>query len=292
MKKIIGITIIIISIITAIYIIQIINENNITTESSTVQNTIEISTNTQDNSSLFLIGTNQEDYIGISETGVELFTRYLLTPKEENRQLYDSLGPKNANQTTVVIIPVFTALAYSDHGFYYYYAGRCSEECLTVNAISAYPTLKFDYRSSAMANQVFDFLGYDRISDADVDKDPSILDKYDRVILLHNEYVTKKMFDAITNHPKVIYLYPNALYAEISADEETSSITLIRGHGYPEKNIANGFNWKYENTNPYEFDKECKNWEFYKINNGFMLNCYPEQIIFSDVKLLQTIRDL
>ena len=45
--------------------------------------------------------------------------------------------------------------------------------------------------------------------------------------MLHNEYVTQAMFDAITNHPNVIYLYPNALYAEIEVDYENNLITLI-----------------------------------------------------------------
>ena len=67
---------------------------------------------------------------------------------------------------------------------------------------------------------------------------------------------------------------------------------MIRGHGYPEKDVENGFNWEFENTRPYEFDTECKNWEFYKIDNGFMLNCYPESIIYHDMKLLKIIRDL
>ena len=43
--------------------------------------------------------------------------------------------------------------------------------------------------------------------------------------------------------------------------------------------ILNGFDWKNENTHPYEYDIECENWEFYPTNgmpNGHMLNCYPE----------------
>ena len=100
------------------------------------------------------------------------------------------------------------------------------------------------------------------------------------------------MFDAITNHPKVVYLYPNALYAEISLDYDNSTISLVRGHGYPDKSIVNGFDWKFENTDPYEYDTECKNWEFYQIDNGYMLNCYPEKILPYDLKLLKTIIDL
>ena len=68
-----------------------------------------------------------------------------------------------------------------------------------------------------------------------IDKNPDMLKKYDKVIMLHNEYVTRNMFDAITNHPNVIYLYPNALYAEIEVDYENNLMTLIRGHGYPER---------------------------------------------------------
>jgi hypothetical protein len=294
MKKIILASIIIVSSITLAYIIQMANENSNIKYSDTVQNNIEsdIPTNVKTYDSLFRVAAYPDDYIGKSQTGASGYSKYVLTPIEGNMQLYNSLSSKNTNQTTVVVIPIFTLLAYAHNSFYDYYAGNCGKECLTINAITVFPTLKFDYRSSANAKQVFEILGYDTITDADIDKDPSILTKYDKIILLHSEYVTKKMFDAITKHPKVIYLYPNSLYAEISADEETSSIKLIRGHGYPDKNIANGFNWKFDNTNPYEFDKECNKWEFYKIDNGFMLNCYPDQIIFSDERLLQTIRDL
>ncbi|MCV0392751.1 MAG: hypothetical protein K5790_05585 [Nitrosopumilus sp.] len=293
MKKIIKISISVVLIIAAAYVIQnIVGEKTSLVPESIQENDRKDNTSTVSENSLFFVYTEEDDFIGKSESGVDNFVRYLLHPKKENMELYNSLSSKNTKQSTVVIIPLFTMLAYTNPGFYDYYAGICDESCLTVNAISAHQNAKFDYRSSAMANQVFQILGYERISDADVNQDPSILSKYDRVILLHNEYVTKKMFDAITNHPKVIYLYPNALYAEISVDEKNSTITLIRGHGYPEETIANGFDWEFENTDPYEFDKKCENWEFYEIDNGFMLNCYPEEIIFNDVKLLETIRDL
>ena len=100
------------------------------------------------------------------------------------------------------------------------------------------------------------------------------------------------MFNAITSHPNVIYLYPNALYAEINVDYEKNEITLIRGHNYPESEIINGFEWEYENTHPYEYDSECENWEFYDIHNGKMLNCFPEYRIFQDELLLKTLKEL
>jgi len=189
---------------------------------------------------------------------------------------------------SLVIIPIFTASAYSTNGFYDFYKEWC-DTCTTTKIVSME---KLDYNSSGNAVQVLKLLGYDSITDIELDKNPSLINKYNKIIILHNEYVTKNMFNAITSHPNVIYLYPNALYAEINVDYEKNEITLIRGHNYPEPEILNGFDWEYENTHPYEYDTECKNWEFYDIHNGKMLNCYPEQRIWQDELLLKTLKEL
>ena len=188
----------------------------------------------------------------------------------------------------LVIVPIFTASAYSTNGFYDFYKQWC-DTCTTTKIVSM---KELDYNSSANAIQVLKELGYDSITDIELDKNPSLISKYKKIIILHNEYVTKNMFDAITSHPNVIYLYPNALYAEINVDYEKNEITLIRGHNYPEPEIINGFDWEYENTHPYEYDTDCENWEFYDIHNGKMLNCYPEQKIWQDELLLKTLKEL
>ena len=129
------------------------------------------------------------------------------------------------------------------------------------------------------------------ITDVDVDKNPDILQNYEKIILLHNEYVTKKQFDAVTNHPNVVYLYPNALYAEVETNYEDSTITLKRGHNYPENSIRNGFDWKYDNS-PMEYDTDCNEWKFDRIDNGWMLNCYPEgSPLMNDQDFYKKIKD-
>jgi hypothetical protein len=92
----------------------------------------------------------------------------------------------------------------------------------------------------------------------DVDKNPEILADFDKIILLHNEYVTQIQFDAITSHHNIVYLYPNTLYALIEVNYDQNTITLIQGHAFPEKDINNGFDWEFENI-PYEYDKYCDN---------------------------------
>lgn len=191
----------------------------------------------------------------------------------------------NDTKKSVVIIPVLTSSAYSERGFYAHYRGEC-KDCLTVKIQDSTHSLV----DSSNGVKVLKSLGYQTITDIDIDKNPGILKKYDKVILLHNEYVTQREFDAIIGHPHVIYLYPNSLYAKVSINYWNDTITLIRGHGYPDSHIKNGFDWKFDNSK-FEYDRDCENWSFHKISNGMMLDCYPEGRLDYDMFLLQAIKE-
>ena len=205
--------------------------------------------------------------------------------------VYNEIALWNDPQKAAVVYPYFTYTAYQAQGFYDYYRGEC-DACTTIKLMS--PTS--EYTSSGKAHQALTMLGYHSITDPEIDKNPGILQQFDKVIMLHNEYVTRLMFDAITDHPNVIYLYPNALYAEIEVNYTDETITLIRGHNYPEKEITNGFDWPFDNTHPYEYDDTCLDMEFYKVEAGWMTNCYPENLFLADTKqlvnILQLIKDL
>jgi len=211
---------------------------------------------------------------------------YKLDPSQDS--LYRDIGLLYEKQKAVVIYPIFTAVAYFEPGFYTYYRGECDESCLIQQIQGEYA---LNFQSSGDAVQILGLLGYEIISDLSVDQNPELLQQYDKVILLHNEYVTKTEFDAITQHPNVIYLYPNALYAEVEYNQENKTVTLVRGHAFPEETITNGFDWEFDNTHPYEYDTECDNWTFYEIDNGRMLNCYPEKILYNDKILLKLLKD-
>ena len=80
------------------------------------------------------------------------------------------------------------------------------------------------------------------------------------------------------------------MYAEIDFDEDLWEISLIRGHNYPDPLIRNGFDWKFDNSLE-EYDVTCKDMKFSKIDNGWMLNCYPENILHKSKELLKQIRE-
>ena len=236
------------------------------------------------NGDLFDVFGNVED-IRI-EFGEPALKKGVFVLKPELTEIYNQIGVYHEENKSVIIIPIFTASAYSENGFYDFYEKKC-ENCTTTKILTEKELVS---TSSANAVKILKLLGYDSITDVELDKNPNLISEYNKIIILHNEYVTKKMFNAITSHPNVIYLYPNALYAEIDVNYEKNEITLIRGHNYPESEILNGFNWEFENT-PYEYDKKCENWEFYDIPNGKMLNCYPEQKIWQDKDLLKMLKE-
>jgi len=184
---------------------------------------------------------------------------------------YDDYEALRSDSNTVVIYPIFTQSAYDWGGIHFFLKGTC-ETCHTSKIQDYYEK---SYTSSSNAFRILEFLGYDTIDDMDLDKNPDILKQYDKVILLHNEFVTQAEYEAIISHPNVVYLYPNALNSEIKADYSSNTISLVRGPGYPQAEISNGFDWEFDNSEYFD-DWDCMDWKFYEIDNGQMLNCYPE----------------
>ena len=242
--------------------------------------------------SLFKVMAYENDFEIIN--GEKIWRDVYYELDESNMMIYDDL--KN-NKKSAVVFPIFTAAAYSEPGFYTFYRGECDQEfhgvlfrdddCLTVKLEEEYSPL---FTSSANGVQVLNLLDYEIITDITIHQNPEILLQYEKIILLHNEYVTSTQFDAIISHPNVIYLYPNALYAEIDFDEDLWQISLIRGHNYPDPLIRNGFDWKFDNSLE-EYDVTCEDMKFSKIDNGWMLNCYPENILHKSKELLKQIRE-
>ena len=230
----------------------------------------------------------------------ELVWKFLLLGLNPNKfDMYNEVATWNDPQRAAVVYPYFTAAAYNEPGFYTYFRGEC-DDCTTTKFATT-SLMNNEYQTSGIGHQVLTLLGYTSITDTDIDKNPDILKQFDKVIMLHNEYVTRTMFDAITNHPNVFYLYPNALYAEIEVDYIDQTITLIRGHNYPEPEITNGFDWEFDNTRPYEYDSLCVNMELIEIEsvygiNGWMTNCYPENLFLKNTEqlfnLLKFIKNL
>jgi hypothetical protein len=230
----------------------------------------------------FIIIDNSQATAIIPEDSFTAYTETKL-PELEYYKNYDEL---RSDGKTAIIYPIFTQSAYDWGGLHDYYQGRC-DICTTVKLTNTYEKT---FSASGNGFRILEFLGYQVIDDIDIDKNPSILQNYDKIIVLHNEFVTKAEFDAITHHSNVIYLYPGSLLSEITVNYGDNTITLTRGPHFPTEDIKNGFNWESDNSQ-YLDDWSCTSWHFYKINSGHMLNCYPETYLPNNgYEILKTLK--
>lgn len=231
---------------------------------------------------LVILKTGSSDAINTTDD----FEEYRISQMPETR-FFDQYEELSAPEKTVIIYPILTQTAYSWEGIHDFYMGRC-ETCSEVKIEEYYDPI---FSVGAKSFRILEFLGYNVINDIDIDKNPEILNNFNSVVLLHNQFATENEFLAITSHPNVIYLYPGALDSKVRINYEENTMILERGPAFPDLDIIDGFDWKHNNSHMSN-NTICENWEFYEITNGYMLNCTPEDIIQNNDKILKKIKQL
>jgi len=224
--------------------------------------------------------------IGTSDATNSENDEYRLSLMPETRY-FEQYAELSASENTVVIYPILTQSAYGWNSIHDFYLGRC-DTCNIVKIDEYYDPI---FSVGAKSFRILEFLGYDVVDDLEIDKNPDILNNYDSIVLLHNEFVTENEFFAINSHPNVIHLYPGAFNSKVRINYFDNSMILERGPSYPQSNIKNGFDWKFDNSEISD-NTTCENWEFYEIENGYMLNCTPEFLIQNNDAFLKKLKQL
>ncbi|WP_255465104.1 hypothetical protein [Nitrosopumilus sp. b3] len=202
-------------------------------------------------------------------------------------RFFEQYTELSAPEKTAVVYPILTQTAYSWGGIHDFNMGRC-ETCFKVEIEEYYDPI---FSVGAKSFRILEFLGYSVIDDIDIDKNPEILNNFNSVILLHNQFVTENEFLAITSHPNVIYLYPGSLDSKVRINYEENTMILERGPAFPDSYIIDGFDWEYNNSEMTD-NTICGDWKFYQITNGHMLNCTPEDTIQYNDAILKKLKQL
>ena len=251
---------------------------------------------------------------------------------EELQNLYNELGVTTEPQNTAVLFPTISVDAFSKQCIWNYYVLpplNSPHDCYTIKMTNVDFTkphpLNFNtpyftkpncyhvtdsrtqelgegceiplkpfliYNSSFRGAQALYLLGYTIISDLEIEKNPNILSSYEKIIVLHNKYTTKTIFNAITSHPKVVYLYPDSLNEEVSINFEQNTITALSPLKQPQNKISqNDFQWKYDSSHLEYVNCQDVEVKFEKVTNGIMLNCYPEEFLISSPSLFKIIKE-
>ena len=129
---------------------------------------------------------DMDDFKNINGEMIPIETHFKL--KADMQETYNEIGFFNEKSNAVVIIPFFTSTAYWEPGFYTYYRNDCDTECLTKKIDFEKP---FGFSASDEGFKILKLLNYNTISDFELAKNPDIINKYDKVIVLHNEYVRR-----------------------------------------------------------------------------------------------------
>ena len=120
----------------------------------------------------------------ISDTNLEQddnsFSQYVESKMPE-LDYYDDYQDLRPTTKDVVVYPIFTQSAYQWGGIHDFYVGYCNS-CLNATIQDYYEKTIV---SGGNGYRILEFLGYEIIDDIDIDKNPAILDQYDKVILLH-----------------------------------------------------------------------------------------------------------
>ncbi len=265
-------------------------------------------------------------------TDGELLIQEGLKLNEELQNLYNELGVTTEPQNTAVLFPTISVDAFSKQCIWNYYVLpplNSPHDCYTIKMTNVdftkphplnfntpyftesicypttdsrtqelsegceFPLVPFLIHSSSFKGaQALYLLGYTIISDLEIEKNPNILSSYEKIIVLHNKYTTKTIFNAITSHPKVVYLYPDSLNEEVSVNFVQNTITAISPLKQPQDKVfQNDFQWEYDSSH-LEYvnclDSEVK---FEKVANGIMLNCIPEDFLTSSPSLFKIIKE-
>lgn len=184
--------------------------------------------------------------------------------------------------SAILIKPTFTISAYQPNSWY---------DNKTKSVITYYNEPFTNRMEYGGAYNAFESLKdrVDTVNDRYVSEHPEILNRYNTVILLHNEYMTRQEYNAIMNHTNVFYVFPNAGYRFVTYDINTNQITLLN---YTGNKYASSVWTSYE-SNPTsqpkqvsEFNQCILPFSYTKVNypNGIGYNCYPEfQITFNAI---------
>jgi len=172
---------VVVAIVSAYFLISMANENE--SNSSDRTKTLELLSNiTPVNisqqgtgeivlgkiNSLFEVWGYSVDLVDIDEDGTQVYKEIHFSLKTENNKIYSEIGIIDEPHNSVIVVPIFTLIAYNEPGFYTYYREECNTTCITDLPIRY--DLRYTFESSVNAIKILRLLGYPYITDIEIAK--------------------------------------------------------------------------------------------------------------------------
>jgi len=170
-----------------------------------------------------------------------------------NRSNFISRGPVVKGSNIALIKPTFTGAAYhnSFYKFYFIYVSLPHVRKNVTTSLNLLSSKVTNQTSKSSSNYTFNYLpehlktilpnsNIHVLTDADADYGSIFFNngtnRYDVVILGHQEYETQREYDNlkrfVANGGTIVLMDGNAFYAQVKYDRTTHTITLVKGHGW------------------------------------------------------------
>ncbi|MGH9922095.1 MAG: N,N-dimethylformamidase beta subunit family domain-containing protein [Nitrososphaerales archaeon] len=159
--------------------------------------------------------------------------------------------------SVAIVKPVFTHSAYQEGAFYTFYERHTNEPSTLEDLHMLTTEVLHGWGHSRGALIHFYPLIKDSIVNVitDIDVHENDIAQYNKLILLHSEYVTQEYYDNlrsfVANGGTLILFDADSLYAEVLYDDVANTITLKKGHWWAfDGSIAEssvGERWEQEN---------------------------------------------
>ena len=170
-----------------------------------------------------------------------------------NKSNFVSRGPFVRGPNIALIKPTFTGAAYhsSFYKFYFIYVSLPHVRKNVTTNLNLLSSKVTNQTSKSSSSYTFNYLpqhlktiipnsNIDVLTDADADYGSIFFsngtNKYDVVILGHQEYETQREYDNlkrfVANGGTMILMDGNVFYAQVKYNRNTHTITLVKGHGW------------------------------------------------------------
>jgi len=242
---------------------------------------------------LYLVWTNNatgNEEIIFRNDDISNNCRRLIAPdRYENLDNSTTRDVKSKALDIAFINPTFTLAAY-DKAFYLFYSMYKETDSSNITDYTALlssivPPDDDDLSDSAYMRNHLKWLSpksnIDILTDQDVDDGSLIfadngINKYDIIMLSHQEYVTQREYDNLKryvgNGGILFLLDGNVFYAEVTYDKNTNTVSLVKGHEW-------AFNGKSANWVSVEerWADETSEW----VGSNYLC-CFGDKIIFNN----------
>ena len=216
-------------------------------------------------------------------------------------------GAINRRFNIAIVKPTFTAAAYNNAFYKFYFLFIHTPVGTNVTTHLSLLSSKIPKQLTTLSSSAFTMFflpqhlklllpksNINVLTDADVDSGSAIFvkngitkNRYDILIIGHQEYVTQREYDNlnqfVANGGTLIVLDGNALYAQVNYNRNTNIITLVKGHGW----AFNGKSawrsvserWKKETSDWTGSNYLCYSCKITFLNNPFGYKHHEEQYI-------------